>query len=400
MNLRVGAFFYKSVAGVAVVATLGGVRMGVAQGFRTEALVDPVLNMKAYDVIIPAGWKYEGVVMPGSSCDETPTPVVRAYSPDGLSEFRRMPRFDWNWSNAPYRPASKGDCLALSKDISARDFLVFLAKKQNGENLRESPVAQGTAQNFRAALDADNAAIQRQAGQRPFRGDLGAVRFEYANGSFTIEEQLRVTIRCTHADLPGLGGQRYFEEKCGANVRALRAPKGKLDALVQLCDNNRTGPVEDGRWTQAYMAKRQAVTNGIVGSIHANMEAQRVQFAEAQRVRAQQNAEYQGQQQGRYATQRDQAAQVQQMYADHNGKVMANMDARHTPASDTVDFALDQQTVSGSNGTVKVPANYSQVWANEQGQYFLTNNLSTNPNGSLPGNWTQQTQVHGNGRPY
>ena len=84
----------------------------------------------------------------------------------------------------------------------------------------------------------------------------------------------------------------------------------------------------------------------------------------------------------------------------HNANQAALMDARHTPASDLVDFALDQQTVSGTNGIVKVPANYSQVWANQTGQYFLTNNLNTNPNGVFNGNWTQQTQVHGNGRPY
>jgi hypothetical protein len=101
-----------------------------------------------------------------------------------------------------------------------------------------------------------------------------------------------------------------------------------------------------------------------------------------------------------YAAHNAQAAQIQGMYADHNGKVMANMDAAHTPASDWVDYALDQQTVSGTGGTVKVPSGYSQVWANSSGQYYVTNDLNTNPNGSMPGVWSQQTQVHGNGKSY
>jgi uncharacterized protein with gpF-like domain len=123
------------------------------------------------------------------------------------------------------------------------------------------------------------------------------------------------------------------------------------------------------------------------------------QGRDAARVRQQQNQEYLAGQQGRYQEIQRQHDEQQAGYAAHNANQKALMDARHTPASDVVDFALDQQTVSGTGGTVKVPANYSQVWANQSGQYFLTNDLNTNPNGVLDGSWTQQTQVHGNGRP-
>jgi len=75
------------------------------------------------------------------------------------------------------------------------------------------------------------------------------------------------------------------------------------------------------------------------------------------------------------------------------------MNARSTAASDWVDYALDQQTVTGSGGTVKISNAYSQTWSNGQGQWYQTNDPNVNPNGSLPGNWTQQTVVHGNGTP-
>ena len=73
--------------------------------------------------------------------------------------------------------------------------------------------------------------------------------------------------------------------------------------------------------------------------------------------------------------------------------------ARTTAAADWVDYALDQQTVTGSGGTVKVSSAYSQTWSNGQNQWFQTNNPNANPNGSLPGNWTPNTKVHGNGQP-
>jgi hypothetical protein len=86
-------------------------------------------------------------------------------------------------------------------------------------------------------------------------------------------------------------------------------------------------------------------------------------------------------------------------YDHHNAAEMQNMNARHTPASDWVDYALDQQTVTGTGGVaVKVSSAYTETWANGQGQYYQTNDQNANPNGSLPGNWTRQTEVHGNGQ--
>jgi len=72
---------------------------------------------------------------------------------------------------------------------------------------------------------------------------------------------------------------------------------------------------------------------------------------------------------------------------------------RDNIASDWVDYALDRQTVTGSGGTVHVSNQYGHVWSNGD-QHFGTNWSSDDPNGFLPGTWTEQTKVHGNGQPY
>ena len=76
----------------------------------------------------------------------------------------------------------------------------------------------------------------------------------------------------------------------------------------------------------------------------------------------------------------------------------AAMNARSTAASDFVDYALDQQTVAGPNGTAKVSSAYSQTWTNGT-QWYQNNDPNANSNGVLSGNWTQTTKVHGNGQP-
>ena len=47
---------------------------------------------------------------------------------------------------------------------------------------------------------------------------------------------------------------------------------------------------------------------------------------------------------------------------------------------------------------MKVSSAYSQTWSNGKNQWFQTNDPNANPNGVLPGNWTQDVKVHGNGQ--
>ena len=84
--------------------------------------------------------------------------------------------------------------------------------------------------------------------------------------------------------------------------------------------------------------------------------------------------------------------------AMHNAN--ASMNAQSTATSDWVDYALDQQTVTGPGGTAKVSSAYGSTWSNGQGQWYQTNDPNSNPNGFLSGTWTQDTKVHGNGQPY
>ncbi len=171
--------------------------------------------MKAYDVFIPDGWRYQGTLMQGDSCSNLASPVWRAYSPDGLSEFRRLPRFDWAWSNAPYAPKPKGDCLPLNRDVSAADFARHLGDILHLKYLGEAQ-EQAFVEAYLQNVANDNAGIMSAAGQRPFRGSAAAARFEDQNGSFLIEEQIRVGVRCSHHDLAGFARQgRLFEETCG-----------------------------------------------------------------------------------------------------------------------------------------------------------------------------------------
>jgi 1,2-phenylacetyl-CoA epoxidase PaaB subunit len=109
------------------------------------------------------------------------------------------------------------------------------------------------------------------------------------------------------------------------------------------------------------------------------------------------------QQESSYRTHQAQMAQSASSFHSAMNNANNAMNARSTASSDWVDYALDQQTVTGQGGTVKVSSSYSQTWSSTVGNqttWYQTNDPNTNPNGVLPGNWTQDTKVHGNGQPY
>ena len=92
--------------------------------------------------------------------------------------------------------------------------------------------------------------------------------------------------------------------------------------------------------------------------------------------------------------------QQQSSFQSSMNNANAAMNARSQAASDTVNYALDQQTVQGSNGTQNVSSAYSNTWSNGWGGTVQSNDPNYNPNGVVKGNWTRDKKVHGNGQPY
>ncbi len=217
--------------------------------------------------------------------------------------------------------------------------------------------------------------------------DVAALRVETVNGSFVIEQRLRTLVECAVNNQPGplLGGT------CWARVDVLRAPKGKLEALAQLVDSNSLPHgVPDEQWMQALLLRQQEKGRRMMAQLTAQEQAS------AQMLRQQHEQIMATMQHNHEAFMQQQESQFHS--AMNNANAATN--ARTTVASDWVDYALDQQTVSGAGGTVKVSSAYTQTWSNGQNQWYQTNDPNSNPNGVLGGTWTRDTKVHGNGQPY
>lgn len=344
----------------------------LTRSFQNQTIVDPVLKMTAFDVKIPAGFQFQGMFVPGSSCESNPFPVFRAYSTDGLMEFRELPRFDWSWNNSPYQSPAGGDCLNIQKEVSPQEFIKYLVGVLQVAYVSDQPAPQPEATNYAQTLASLNA-----RGGMHMEGGMAAALVQYKNGTYTIQEQIGVTTLCGK-NMMGIPGKDWFSENCSAYVTLIRAPQGQLDPLVKALHAQKGGANPNQQWSTAYT---QTVINKMVQQNAAIMQQRQVAFNQAQAIRAQQHQQFLAQMQAGTDRSMAQAAQV------------AN--TNHTMAQDWCDYSLDQQTVTGSGGTTKVSSAYTQTWSNGN-QFYQTNDPNVNPG---PG-WSLQTKVHGDGTPY
>jgi hypothetical protein len=387
---------------VTLLATLA--QTGAAQGVTATTITDPAYNVKAFDINIPAGWKFQGTVLPGPDCSDLPYPVFRAYSPDGLSELRLEPAFNWTFhpNNRAFRPVP--GCVNISGPITAEEFLKRYEEMVAGSGMHViGPMSVGPAYEERTAKIADN--MNHLSPDVHGSANAAAVRVQTINGSFVIEQRFRAYVECRvraqNVIDPNGGG-------CSAHVDVVRAPKGKLDSLCAFIDSHDLVKAKfDNAWAQrvhqTIAEKNQQRAAQLTRQQQAGAAMLKKQFDDFMATSQRNHEAFMAQQESSYRTHQAQMAQSASSFHSSMNNANQAMNARSTASSDWVDYALDQQTVTGQGGTQKVSSAYSHTWSSTVGNettWYQTNNPNANPNGVLGGNWTEDTKVHGNGQPY
>lgn len=365
------------------------------RGFSTGNITDPTMNgTTAYTMTIPADWKLQGVVTT-SPCTSIPRAVYRAYAADGLTEMRQTPALAWKWYQNPRLKPDQG-CLPYPGAMSAADFLGKYAETIEGGvhvvgPMPVEPAFKKAADDYTAVLSTGANNFAARTGGQPtahFTNDVAALHIQTINGTFVIDQRLRTMVQCENDTGIIPGGN------CWAQVEILRAPKGKLDALVHLVDSNNLPNIQpDLTWRQAEM--KIIYDRGQAGLAHmremyeAGTRAQKAMFDEFMETTTRNHEEFMNEQESRFESSMNNAQNAQ--------------NARVTAGSDMVDYALDQQTVVGPGGYAKVSNAYAHTWSSTVGnqtQWYQTDDPTTNPNGVRNGTWTEDVKVHGNGQPY
>ena len=388
---------------MAAASSGSGADHAASGGTRTEAIVDPSFNnMKAFEVVIPAGWHFQGGMFQGGSCDNLPFPVFRASSPDGLSFWERLPALRWAWGSGPMGGKNRGTCLPLTRALGAQEFLHYMASVMKVTYVADSPIPEAD----KAAMAKAAQAMNNSGKSGPMPGmstthtseGAGAV-VQFTNGTFKMKGLMRTKVDCQHTHFPGRkpfvaqdpGVPDSESYQCTATVGYLAAPEAKYSSVEATIDNNPTlGAQPTVQWIQAYLQRQRqqssAILNAQMQRSNAQLQAMHDSFEQSQAVQQHMHEQF--------------------MDTMQRGTDMAmagaqeNMNARSTATSDWVDYALDRKTVMDPNtGQVsKVSSAYNYTWIDNSGKVsYQTSDPNANPNGVLQGSWTKQAVVHGDG---
>ena len=228
---------------VAAALFLAAVVSASGAPMRVVGIVDPILQAKAYSYTIPEGWQFEGAIVAGSSCVETPSPVFRMTGPDRITEMKMLPRFDWTWSEQPKPPTFRDqDCLVLDKEVTAVEFLRAAAGILGVTIVREDPLP-------------NHAELQEKMRLRKSGPRMDNARFvvRYAVNGVPVEEDL--TVKTLYMDSTGYTSQgSYPFHTCSAWVMRARAREGQLMDLRNTFAGIERSLVLDQQWNNNWMS--------------------------------------------------------------------------------------------------------------------------------------------------
>jgi hypothetical protein len=204
----------------------------------SKPVTDPALNMTAFDVTIPAGWKFTGMIERIGGCHGTEVPAdglaFTALAPDGVTAIEKLPGTSWGWASDG--TSGLNPKCGPVKIHTAAEYLLNIAVPNLRPDAKNIAVVPFTPE-LKETLANANRQAQAQAPQgMKVTLDAARVRLQYSLRGRPVEEMLFVMIGCREMDMPAfpmLHRPAVQRHSCASHGTAIRrAPQGKLDPLV------------------------------------------------------------------------------------------------------------------------------------------------------------------------
>jgi hypothetical protein len=365
-------------------------------------IFDPVFNMVAYTLSIPKSWSFEGTMLRGPGCQTGMLqPVFRAYSPDMLYGIQAIPTSNYYWSD-DQRAIPKGpDCKVL-QPMSAEDYGRLITVVIRPGSVVDSVGPSPNDAAYQEGLAKTNQMLASQAAsvgnRNPIKitGENKWLHIHYDLNGHAEEEILGVAINVADqptsviVSRPGQVLQTAIKHVMASTpyVSGSRTPQGQMQshlaAFAAISATFKANPDFNAKYaafmqnqTNRNIAASWAVTNSILAQGRAE-QAQRTANAQAF------------------------IANMQKQGDARNAQFNAQMAAKDAHTKDVVDYLLDQQLyVNPTTGQTQTQSNqYNHTYSNGTGpgSTVVQSNAPANPQGVLPGNWTELQPIkHGGG---
>jgi len=335
---------------------------GNDQAFVPYRYVDPATGMVAFSLLIPKGWQVEG----GVRWSETPALPVKSrfrfYNPNGPEELNFYPAHTYFWTNNRMTLATKPPGSEMFGSTVARPVSLETAFKSV-----VIPGAQRNTQGMKVLLTKDVPELAQLAGGQvdpnvQAEAHAGKMRIAYNDNGMQMEEEFYAAVLQFTINMPGPSFINYWFID---HVFSFRAEKGKLDNNARLFQTMIYSVKINPKWfAKVVNVKEMLAQQNIQRTKHIGRIGQMIAKAGSE-MREDQMREWEKKQQAYDRIARNQ--------------------------SDTI-RGVDRYYDERAGREVELPTG-GHAWANNLGEYFVTESPSLNPNESSSQHWERLQPV-------
>ncbi len=202
---------------------------------QTRPIMDAGWNMVAATVVMPKGWKFDGVASHGDTCVST-LPDVRfaAESPDGSLEVQRYPQIRYSYSSDPQQnqKSQREGCL-VTPHFKPEDFLTYVVAPalHPGAHFTVHPIPDNASTvQERAKAQQTDMQLSRDGTVSHSEITRLLIGFEMMHGGMPVLEGFLGQFRCTQTNFSATHLQTV--ECFLDNGTTLRAPASQMSSLI------------------------------------------------------------------------------------------------------------------------------------------------------------------------
>ena len=346
----------------ALLGPCGTARAG-SEVFVPYRYVDPATGLEAFHLLVPKGWKVEGGITWSANPALPAQSRFRFHDPRSGAEMNFFPTQSYFWTNnamflATNPPGTLRFGTPVAKPLELREafakVVIPMALGQEGGARIESekPVPE-------LAAIAKGAATPGVAAS----ADAGKVRVAYARGGRGVEEEIYAAVNQYRTNL----GQYFIDYWFIDFVFSFRAEKGRLDALAKTFQTMIFSLRANPRWAGKVANVKEALARQYTAGIKAVGRVGETVARAGSDMREDQLRQWE----------KTQAAKdrLVENFSDN----IRGVERFHDPHADK---------------EVELPAGYGIAWANNLGEYVVTDSPSYNPNVGSNLHWEPMMPVH------
>lgn len=325
------------------------------QTFIPYSYVDPMTGLEVFHCLVPRGWKVEGQVTWSRNPALPAQSRFRFFDPGGTDEVNLFPTQAFFWTdNATFLRTNPPGTLRFNTLVARPLALDAAFDRLVVPGIRKGVAGLSTLERRRLPELAKLAAGEQTPGVRS-AAQAGKVRLAYQERGRAIEEDLFAAVASFRIDLPGSGlSPPYFIEYWFVDyLFSFRAAKGQLAAGSKTFQTIVLSMKMNPKWfakvvhTKEALAREFARSARVVTSIGATVASAGTSLREEQM-----------RDWGRRQAVQDRVVQAQ---------------------SDGI-RGVDRFVDPHSGNEVELPSGYGKAWANNLGEYVVTDSPSYNPN--------------------